>query len=75
MTGRSRHRDRVTFAAIASASGLRTVSLYPVPPAGDPDLDANLAPYAGAKGALELDYLLCTANALDEACALLTVAG
>ena len=32
------------------------VSLYPVPPAGDPDLDAELAPYAGAKGTLKLPY-------------------
>jgi len=32
------------------------VSLYPVPPPGDPDLDATLAPYAGAKGTLKLPY-------------------
>ena len=32
------------------------VSLYPVPPAGDSDLDADLAPYAGAKGTLKLPY-------------------
>ena len=32
------------------------VSLYPVPPAGDADLDADLAPYAGAKGTLKLPY-------------------
>ena len=32
------------------------VSLYPVPPAGDADLDRDLAPYAGAKGTLKLPY-------------------
>ena len=32
------------------------VSLYPVPPAGDADLDAAIAPYAGAKGTLKLPY-------------------
>ena len=32
------------------------VSLYPVPPEGDSDLDAALAPYAGAKGTLKLPY-------------------
>jgi uncharacterized protein YdhG (YjbR/CyaY superfamily) len=32
------------------------VSLYPVPPAGDSELDAALAPYAGAKGTLKLPY-------------------
>ena len=32
------------------------VSLYPVPPAGDPDLDADLVPHAGAKGTLKLPY-------------------
>ena len=32
------------------------VSLYPVPQAGDPDLDADLAPYAGARGTLKLPY-------------------
>ena len=32
------------------------VSVYPVPPAGDPVLDADLAPYAGAKGTLKLPY-------------------
>ena len=32
------------------------VALYPVPPAGDSDLDADLAPYAGAKGTLKLPY-------------------
>lgn len=32
------------------------VSLYPVPPAGDAELDADLAPYAGARGTLKLPY-------------------
>ena len=32
------------------------VSLYPVPPAGDADLDADLAPYAGAKGTVKIPY-------------------
>ena len=32
------------------------VSLYPVPPAGDPDLDADLVPYAGSKGTLKVPY-------------------
>lgn len=32
------------------------ISLYPVPPAGDSELDADLAPYAGAKGTLKLPY-------------------
>ena len=32
------------------------LSLYPVPPAGDAALDADLAPYAGAKGTLKLPY-------------------
>ena len=32
------------------------VSLYPVPPEGDAALDADLAPYAGAKGTLKLPY-------------------
>ena len=32
------------------------VSLYPVPPAGDADLDRDLAPYAGAKGTLKIPY-------------------
>ncbi|MCY4724675.1 hypothetical protein NYO98_00175 [Nocardioides sp. STR2] len=30
--------------------------VYPVPPAGDPDLDADLASYAGARGTLKLPY-------------------
>jgi uncharacterized protein YdhG (YjbR/CyaY superfamily) len=37
------------------AAWKRHVSLYPVP-AGDSDLDADLAPYAGAKGTLKLPY-------------------
>ncbi len=32
------------------------VSLYPVPPPGDAELDRDLAPYAGAKGTLKLPY-------------------
>jgi uncharacterized protein YdhG (YjbR/CyaY superfamily) len=32
------------------------VSLYPVPRERDSDLDADLAPYAGAKGTLKLQY-------------------
>lgn len=32
------------------------LSLYPVPPEGDAALDADLAPYAGAKGTLKLPY-------------------
>ena len=38
------------------AAWKRHVSLYPVPPAGDSELDADLAPYAGAKGTLKLPY-------------------
>lgn len=38
------------------AAWKKHVSLYPVPPAGDPDLDADLAPYAGTKGTLKLPY-------------------
>jgi len=32
------------------------LSLYPVPPTGDPTLDTELAPYAGAKGTLKIPY-------------------
>jgi uncharacterized protein YdhG (YjbR/CyaY superfamily) len=32
------------------------VSLYPVPPPGDSDLDGDLAPYAGTKGTLKVPY-------------------
>lgn len=32
------------------------VSLYPVPPEGDAELDRDLAPYAGAKGTLKIPY-------------------
>ena len=45
------------------AAWKRYVSLYPVPSKGDSDLDADLAPFAGAKGTLKLpcsqvDYAL-----------------
>lgn len=38
------------------AAWKKHVSLYPVPPEGDRQLDADLAPYAGAKGTLKLRY-------------------
>lgn len=38
------------------AAWKKHVSLYPVPPEGDPQLDADLASYAGAKGTLKLPY-------------------
>jgi uncharacterized protein YdhG (YjbR/CyaY superfamily) len=41
---------------VHAAAWKKHVSLYPVPPAGDVALDADLAPYAGAKGTLKLPY-------------------
>ncbi len=41
---------------VHAAAWKQHVSLYPVPPAGDLALDADLAPYAGAKGTLKLPY-------------------
>ncbi|MGB7448626.1 MAG: DUF1801 domain-containing protein [Ornithinimicrobium sp.] len=41
---------------VHAAAWKQHVSLYPVPPAGDPAPDADLAPYAGAKGTLKLPY-------------------
>ncbi len=41
---------------VHAAAWKRHVSLYPVPPEGDAALDADLAPYAGAKGTLKLPY-------------------
>ncbi len=41
---------------VHAAAWRHHVSLYPVPPAGDRALDADLAPYAGAKGTLKLPY-------------------
>ena len=41
---------------VHAAAWKKHVSLYPVPPAGDADLDADLAPYAGAKGTLKVPY-------------------
>ncbi|MGB7447986.1 MAG: DUF1801 domain-containing protein [Ornithinimicrobium sp.] len=41
---------------VHAAAWKQHVSLYPVPPEGDPVLDADLAPYAGAKGTLKLPY-------------------
>ena len=35
---------------VHAAAWKQHVSLYPVPPSGDADLDRDLAPYAGAKG-------------------------
>ena len=41
---------------VHAAAWKRHVALYPVPPEGDVALDADLAPYAGAKGTLKLPY-------------------
>jgi uncharacterized protein YdhG (YjbR/CyaY superfamily) len=41
---------------VHAAAWKQHVSLYPVPPEGDVALDADLAPYAGAKGTLKLPY-------------------
>lgn len=41
---------------VHAAAWKHHVSLYPVPPAGDADLDRDLAPYAGAKGTLKFSY-------------------
>ena len=41
---------------VHAAAWKQHVSLYPVPAAGDPELDADLAPYAGAKGTLKIPY-------------------
>ena len=41
---------------VHAAAWKEHVSLYPVPPAGDADLDRDLAPYAGGKGTLKLPY-------------------
>ncbi len=41
---------------VHAAAWKQHVSLYPVPPAGDAALDADLAPYAGAKGTLKIPY-------------------
>ena len=41
---------------VHAAAWKQHVSLYPVPPEGDAALDADLAPYAGAKGTLKLPY-------------------
>jgi uncharacterized protein YdhG (YjbR/CyaY superfamily) len=41
---------------VHAAAWKQHVSLYPVPPEGDLALDADLAPYAGAKGTLKLPY-------------------
>jgi len=48
---------QVDGTSLVHAAGWKQhVSLYPVPPAGDVALDADLAPYAGAKGTLKLPY-------------------
>ena len=41
---------------VHAAAWKHHISLYPVPPVGDLALDADLAPYAGAKGTLKLPY-------------------
>ncbi len=41
---------------VHAAAWKQHVSLYPVPPAGDLALDADLASYAGARGTLKLPY-------------------
>ena len=41
---------------VHAAAWKQHVSLYPVPPSGDADLDRDLAPYAGAKGTLKIPY-------------------
>ena len=41
---------------VHAAAWKQHVSLYPMPPAGDPDLDRDLAPHAGAKGTLKFSY-------------------
>ena len=41
---------------VHAAAWKQHVSLYPVPAAGDPALDRDLAPYAGAKGTLKFPY-------------------
>ncbi len=45
-----------TTSLVHAAAWKQHVSLYPVPPEGDLALDADLAPYAGAKGTLKLPY-------------------
>jgi uncharacterized protein YdhG (YjbR/CyaY superfamily) len=39
-----------------AAAWKQHLSIYPVPPEGDPPLDAELAPYAGDRGTLKLPY-------------------
>lgn len=41
---------------VHAAAWKEHVSLYPVPAAGDADLNRDLAPYAGAKGTLKFSY-------------------
>ena len=41
---------------VHAAAWKQHVSLYPMPATGDPDLDRDLAPYAGAKGTLKFSY-------------------
>ena len=41
---------------VHAAAWKQHVSLYPMPAAGDPDLDRDLAPHAGAKGTLKFSY-------------------
>ena len=41
---------------VHAAAWRQHVSLYPMPAAGDPDLDRDLAPHAGAKGTLKFSY-------------------
>jgi uncharacterized protein YdhG (YjbR/CyaY superfamily) len=41
---------------VHAAAWKQHVSLYPVPPPGDAELDRDLAPYAAGKGTLRLPY-------------------
>ena len=52
---------------VHAAAWKQHVSLYPVPPVGDRALDADLAPYAGAKGTLKLPYATIDYDLIERA--------
>ena len=52
---------------VHAAAWKQHVSLYPVPPAGDLALDADLAAYAGAKGTLTLPYATIDYDLIERA--------
>ena len=52
---------------VHAAAWKQHVSLYPVPPEGDPALDADLAPFSGAKGTLKLPYANIDYDLIEQA--------